>query len=273
MTPSRFSLLGRTPGPRFRTRLLTIPPGGSRVYESKEWRDALVVVERGELELCSHAGVHLRLGAGAALALSGLPLSELRNPSTEPLLLSAVTRAMRSDARGGPSADHQPEGEEPPMTQKINVCLWFDTQAEEAARFYCSIFEQSRIVEVSHYTDAGPREAGMVLSVIFELAGQRFMALNGGPQFTFDEAVSLQVGCADQEEIDRYWSRLTDGGSESQCGWLKDRYGLSWQITPADMAQFFTGSPERSRRAMKALLSMSKIDIEAMRTAADGAPA
>ncbi len=118
------------------------------------------------------------------------------------------------------------------MEQKIVPNLWFDTEAEEAAEFYCSVFEDSRIVSVTRYTEAGPREAGMVMTVEFELDGQRFVGINGGPEFTFDEAVSFEINCDDQAEVDYYWERLTEGGEEGQCGWLKDRYGLSWQVVP-----------------------------------------
>jgi predicted 3-demethylubiquinone-9 3-methyltransferase (glyoxalase superfamily) len=159
------------------------------------------------------------------------------------------------------------------MQQRITPNLWFDTEAEEAADFYTSIFDDSRVVNVTHYTEAGPREAGMVMTVEFELDGQRFVGINGGPQFTFDEAVSLQINCETQDEVDYYWERLTDGGEESQCGWLKDRYGLSWQVVPAGMEEVFSDpDPERARRAMEAMLGMRKLDIAALRSAADGAP-
>jgi predicted 3-demethylubiquinone-9 3-methyltransferase (glyoxalase superfamily) len=148
--------------------------------------------------------------------------------------------------------------------------LWFDTQAEEAAAFYCSVFPNSRVTDVTHYTEAGPREAGTVLAVEFELDGQRFTGINGGPQFTFDEAVSFAIECEDQAEIDSYWEQLTDGGEEGPCGWLKDRYGLSWQVVPKGMAEFFAGDPGRARRAMEAMLQMRKIDLAAMNAAADG---
>jgi predicted 3-demethylubiquinone-9 3-methyltransferase (glyoxalase superfamily) len=160
------------------------------------------------------------------------------------------------------------------MPQKIVTNLWFDTEAEEAAEFYTSLFENSRIVNVSRYTEGAPREAGMVMTVEFELDGQRFVAINGGPQFTFDEAISLQITCEDQEEVDHFWERLTDGGEESQCGWLKDRYGLSWQVIPKGMDEVFSDpDPERARRAMQAMLGMRKLDIAALRSAADGVPA
>jgi len=150
--------------------------------------------------------------------------------------------------------------------------LWFDTQAEEAAKFYVSVFKDSRILNIAYYNDAGPRPAGMVLTVEFEVNGQRFVAINGGPEFTFSEAVSFQIECADQAEIDYYWEHLTAGGEEGPCGWLKDRYGLSWQVVPQGMAEIF-GDPDRTRasRAMKAMFGMRKIDAaELVRAANDG---
>ena len=160
------------------------------------------------------------------------------------------------------------------MTQKITPNLWFDTEAEDAARFYTGIFSNSRIIGMSHYSEAGPREAGTVMTVQFELDGQRFVGINGGPQFKFDEAVSFQIDCADQDEVDYYWERLTDGGEESQCGWLKDRYGLSWQVVPRGMGELLGDpDPERAERAVKAMLGMRKLDLGALRAAADGAPA
>ncbi len=157
------------------------------------------------------------------------------------------------------------------MPQRIVPNLWFDTEAEEAAEFYTSVFGNSRIVNVAHYTEAGPREAGMVMVVEFELDGQRFVAINGGPQFTFDEAVSFQVNCETQDEIDYYWERLSDGGEEGPCGWLKDRYGLSWQVVPTGMEELFgDADPERAKRAMQVMLGMRKLDIAALRSAADG---
>jgi predicted 3-demethylubiquinone-9 3-methyltransferase (glyoxalase superfamily) len=160
------------------------------------------------------------------------------------------------------------------MKQRITTNLWFDTEAEEATSFYTSVFENSRILEVSRYTDAGPRPAGMVMVVSFELDGQRFIAINGGPEFKFSEAVSLQVNCETQDEVDYYWERLCEGGSEGQCGWLKDRYGLSWQVTPSGMGELFGGpDPERAQRAMKAMREMKKLDINVLREAADGVTA
>ena len=157
------------------------------------------------------------------------------------------------------------------MPQKIVPNLWFDTEAEEAAAFYVSVFDNSRIVNVINYTEAGPRPAEMVMVVEFELDGERFVAINGGDQFKFDEAVSLQINCETQEEIDYFWERLTEGGEESVCGWLKDKYGLSWQVTPTGMEELFSGSdPERARRAAEAMFQMRKLDIAALQRAADG---
>jgi predicted 3-demethylubiquinone-9 3-methyltransferase (glyoxalase superfamily) len=159
------------------------------------------------------------------------------------------------------------------MPPQIVPNLWFDTEAEEAAAFYCSVFPNSRILHVARYTDAGPRPAGTVMTVEFELDGNRFVGINGGPQFRFDEAVSFQITCETQDEIDHYWERLTEGGEESQCGWLKDRYGLSWQVVPSGMEEVFSDPDrDRARRAMEALLGMRKLDLAALRAAADGMP-
>ena len=154
---------------------------------------------------------------------------------------------------------------------RITPNLWFDTQGEEAAEFYVSVFPNSKITNVTHYGEAGPREAGMVLTVEFVLDGQEYTAINGGPDFTFTEAISLLINCEDQEEVDYYWSKLTDGGQEVQCGWLKDRYGLSWQVCPVGMIELLNDAdPERSRRAMEAMFGMKKLDLAALRAAADG---
>jgi predicted 3-demethylubiquinone-9 3-methyltransferase (glyoxalase superfamily) len=154
-------------------------------------------------------------------------------------------------------------------TQRISTSLWFDTQAEEAAEFYCSIFEDARVVKVVPYPD-GTGKAGAAMVVEFELLGQRFVGINGGPQFTFDEAISLQVECRDQAEIDYYWEKLTDGGSEAPCGWCKDRYGLSWQITPVGISDLYTGDPAGAARAVQAMFAMKKLDIAALEAARDG---
>jgi predicted 3-demethylubiquinone-9 3-methyltransferase (glyoxalase superfamily) len=160
------------------------------------------------------------------------------------------------------------------MQQKIVTNLWFDTEAEEAAEFYCSIFDNSRIVNVTHYTDSAPREEGMVMTVDFELDGQRFTGINGGPEFKFDEAISLLINCETQDEIDYYWEKLTDGGEGGVCGWLRDRYGLSWQVVPTGMDELFADpDKERANRAMEAMLKMRKIDVDELRRAADGVAA
>ena len=161
--------------------------------------------------------------------------------------------------------------------KRISPCLWFDTQAEEAARFYVSVFKNSRIAAVTRFPDAGNeihgKPAGSVMVVDFELNGQPMTALNGGPQFTFSEAISLQVECETQEEIDYYWNALSEGGDPraQQCGWLKDKYGLSWQVIPSGMSEMMKdhGSGE-AKRAMSAMLQMKKIDIGALRRAAAG---
>jgi predicted 3-demethylubiquinone-9 3-methyltransferase (glyoxalase superfamily) len=154
----------------------------------------------------------------------------------------------------------------------IAPCLWFDGTAEEAARFYCSVFPRSSIVTISYYTEGMPLPAGTVLLVEFTLDGQRFQALNGGPQFQFSEAISLSVPCADQPEVDRYWIALTaDGGTPGPCGWLKDRFGVSWQIVPRSLGQMQRdGSPGQIQRMMGALMSMSKLDIAALEAAYAG---
>jgi predicted 3-demethylubiquinone-9 3-methyltransferase (glyoxalase superfamily) len=159
------------------------------------------------------------------------------------------------------------------MQQKITPNLWYDTEAEEAASFYTSVFKNSRIVTVTHYTEAGPRPAGMVMTVEFELDGQRFVGINGGPDFTFNESVSFEIGCETQDEVDYYWQALSEGGQEGQCGWLKDKFGLSWQVVPTELyALLADPDPERVTRATQALLGMVKLDIAALRRAADGGP-
>ena len=160
------------------------------------------------------------------------------------------------------------------MQQKITPNLWFDTEAETAAAYYVSIFSNSRIVNVTRYSEAGPRAAGTVMTVEFELDGQRFVGINGGPQFTFDEAVSFQITCESQDEVDYFWQRLSDGGQEGQCGWLKDRFGLSWQVVPTGMEEVLNDpDPLRGQRAMQAMLGMRKIDVAALRRAADSTTA
>jgi predicted 3-demethylubiquinone-9 3-methyltransferase (glyoxalase superfamily) len=157
------------------------------------------------------------------------------------------------------------------MSQKITPNLWFDTEAEEAANFYVSVFKDGRIVNVNHYNEAAPGKTGTVMTVEWELNGQRFVGINGGPQFTFNEAVSLSISCEDQDEVDYYWEQLTDGGEEGPCGWLKDRYGLSWQVVPKGIDELFSYSdPDRAARAMKAMFEMKKLDMAELQRAADG---
>jgi predicted 3-demethylubiquinone-9 3-methyltransferase (glyoxalase superfamily) len=160
------------------------------------------------------------------------------------------------------------------MQQKITPNLWFDTEAEEAADFYISVFKDSRILSVTHFPEGAPREAGMVMTVEFELDGQRFVGINGGPEFKFDEAVSFQINCETQDDVDYYWENLIEGGGEEgPCGWLKDRYGLSWQVVPTGMEELFADpDPEKAKRAMEAMLKMKKLDIAALRSAAEGVP-
>jgi predicted 3-demethylubiquinone-9 3-methyltransferase (glyoxalase superfamily) len=160
------------------------------------------------------------------------------------------------------------------MKGKVTPNLWFDTEAEEAADFYVSVFDNSRIVGKTHYTESAPREAGMVMTVEFEIDGQRFVGINGGPDFKFDEAVSFEIDCETQEELDYFWEKLSEGGEEGPCGWLKDRFGLSWQVVPVGIQELFDDpDPERADRAMKAMLKMGKLDIAELRRAADGAAA
>lgn len=145
----------------------------------------------------------------------------------------------------------------------ITPCLWFDTRAEEAANFYVSVFPNSRILEVTHYGPNTPMPEGTVLTVEFELDGQRYTALNGGPQFTFDEAISFQIDCGSQDEVDRYWEALTaDGGEESQCGWLKDKFGVSWQVVSRELIDLiFHSDPVTGNAAMQAMMTMRKLDV------------
>jgi len=158
--------------------------------------------------------------------------------------------------------------------QKITPMLWFDTQAEEAARFYTSIFDDSKIQTITHYGDAGAeasgRPKGSVMTVEFEIEGQRFVGLNGGPQFKFSEAISLVVNCKNQKEVDTLWAKLTAGGGEpSVCGWLKDKFGLSWQIVPAKFWELVEGDTAKAERVMAALMQMTKIDLETLEQAAE----
>ena len=156
--------------------------------------------------------------------------------------------------------------------QRITPFLWFDSQAEEAMNFYVSVFKNSKVLSVSRYGDAGPGPKGSVMTANFELDGQEFIALNGGPLFTFTEAISFVVHCDTQREVDDFWSKLSEGGKEVQCGWLKDRYGLSWQIVPRVLSELMKDKdPQKTNRVMKALLQMKKIDIAALQRAHAGA--
>jgi len=154
--------------------------------------------------------------------------------------------------------------------QKITPCLWFDTQAEDAAKFYASVFKSSKVGKISRYGKEGfeihGKQAGTVMTVEFEVAGQKFLALNGGPQFKFNEAVSFQVHCETQEEIDYFWSKLAAGGEEGPCGWLKDKFGLSWQVIPTVLLQLLTDEGS-AQRVMRSMLQMRKIDIAALKRA------
>ena len=152
---------------------------------------------------------------------------------------------------------------------EITPCLWFDTEGEDAAKFYTSVFPNSRILDVARYGSAGPRPEGTVMTVSFELNGQKYVALNGGPDFKFNEAISFQVSCEGQDEVDAFWNKLSDGGEEGPCGWLKDRYGVSWQIIPTALPELLSDpDPERSQRVMAAMLKMGKIEIEELEKAA-----
>jgi predicted 3-demethylubiquinone-9 3-methyltransferase (glyoxalase superfamily) len=154
---------------------------------------------------------------------------------------------------------------------RITPNLWFDTEAVEAAEFYCSIFPNSKIINISRYTEAGPGEPGSVMVVDWELNGQRFTGINGGPEFTFSEAVSFLIPCEDQAEVDYYWEKLTDGGEEVQCGWCRDKYGLSWQVVPKGMDELFSDpDPTKATRAMQAMFGMKKLDLAVLQRAAAG---
>jgi predicted 3-demethylubiquinone-9 3-methyltransferase (glyoxalase superfamily) len=158
------------------------------------------------------------------------------------------------------------------VTQRITPFLWFDNQAEEAANYYCSIFTNSKLGQVVRYGESGPGPKGSVMIVTFQLDSQDFTALNGGPRFKFTEAISLVVNCETQEEIDYYWEKLSaDGGEEVQCGWLKDKYGLSWQVVPTIIGELMSGKdPARSDRVMQAVMQMKKLDIQKMKDAYEG---
>jgi predicted 3-demethylubiquinone-9 3-methyltransferase (glyoxalase superfamily) len=156
--------------------------------------------------------------------------------------------------------------------QKITPFLWFDNNAEEAVNFYASIFKDAKILEVVRYGEAGPGPEGTAMTVSFELFGQEFIALNGGPHFKFNEAISFSVNCETQEEVDEFWEKLTDGGTESRCGWLKDKYGLSWQVNPSILGKMLNDTdPQKAKRVMEAMLQMDKFDIPTLQRAYEGA--
>ncbi|MET9916506.1 VOC family protein [Streptomyces sp. NPDC059605] len=156
-------------------------------------------------------------------------------------------------------------------TEGFTTCLWFDGQAEEAAEYYLTVFKNSRLGRIGRYTEAGPGPAGSVMTVEFELNGQKFVGLNGGPEFTFNEAISFQIRCADQAEVDHYWSSLTDGGEEGPCGWVTDRYGVSWQVVPEALLEMVLDpDAEKGARTTRAMMTMKKLDIAALREAHDG---
>jgi len=155
--------------------------------------------------------------------------------------------------------------------QKITPFLWYENQAEEAANFYVSVFKNSKVKNVTRYPEGSPAPVGSVMTVEFELDGQEFVGLNGGPSFKFTEAVSFVVNCETQEEVDYFWDKLLEDGTESQCGWLKDKYGMSWQITPTILSKLYDSKdPEKSKRVMQAMLQMKKLDVEVLKQAADG---
>jgi predicted 3-demethylubiquinone-9 3-methyltransferase (glyoxalase superfamily) len=164
-----------------------------------------------------------------------------------------------------------PKGKDGTMND-ITPCLWFDTEGEEAANLYTSVFPNSKIVDVAYYGENSPRPAGTVMTVTFELDGKKFVALNGGPEFKFNEAISFQISCKDQEEVDRYWNTLSEGGEQGPCGWLKDRFGLSWQVIPTALPRLLGDSDrEKAQRVMQSMLSMGKIEIDELERAAAAA--
>jgi predicted 3-demethylubiquinone-9 3-methyltransferase (glyoxalase superfamily) len=156
-------------------------------------------------------------------------------------------------------------------TNGFTTCLWFDGQAEDAANYYSSIFENSKVGRIGRYTEAGPGPAGSVMAVEFELNGQKFVGLNGGPQFTFNEAISFQISCADQDEVDHYWNELAKDGEEGVCGWLKDKYGVSWQVIPVGLVEMIGDpDPAKAARTTEAMLAMTKLDIATLEKAYAG---
>lgn len=157
-----------------------------------------------------------------------------------------------------------------PTTQKITTFLWFNDNAEEAVNFYVSVFKNSKVLKTVRYGEVGPRPKGTVMTIDFELDGQRFVAINGGPEFKFTEAISLMIYCDTQQEIDYFWEKLSEGGQEVQCGWLKDKFGLSWQVVPAIWLELIGRGDEQTDRYMAAMMKMKKLDIEQLKAAAEG---
>jgi len=157
-----------------------------------------------------------------------------------------------------------------PTTQKITTFLWFNNNAEEAVNFYVSVFKNAKVLQTVRYGDVGPGPKGSVMTIDFELDGEKFMALNGGPEFKFTEAISLMVSCETQEEIDYFWEKLSEGGQKVECGWLKDKFGLSWQIVPANLGELIGGGGEKTDRFMAAMMKMQKLDIEQLKKAVEG---
>ena len=155
-----------------------------------------------------------------------------------------------------------------PMTQKVTTFLWFDKNAEEAVNFYVSVFKNAKVLQTVPYGDTGPGAKGSVMTIDFELDGQRFIALNGGPDFKFTEAISLMVNCETQEEIDYYWEKLSEGGQKVECGWLKDKFGLSWQVVPSILPELFS-EPDKADRVMAEVVKMKKLDIAQLKKAAE----
>jgi predicted 3-demethylubiquinone-9 3-methyltransferase (glyoxalase superfamily) len=178
---------------------------------------------------------------------------------------------MASLSTSPKEADHSGIEGTPGTAQKITPFLWFENQAEEAANFYTSIFKNSNVGNISRYGEAGPGPKGSAMTVDFQIEGQEFIALNGGPHFKFNEAISFVVNCQTQQEVDEFWEKLSDGGQKSQCGWLKDKYGLSWQIVPTILTKLMLDKdPEKAGRVMKAMLQMTKIDIAKLQQAYAG---
>jgi predicted 3-demethylubiquinone-9 3-methyltransferase (glyoxalase superfamily) len=168
------------------------------------------------------------------------------------------------------TSPEQSDARTQPTTQKIKTFLWFNNNAEEAVNFYVSVFKNAKVLQTVRYGEVGPGPKGSVMTIDFELDGEQFMALNGGPEFKFTEAISLMVHCETQEEIDYFWEKLSEGGQKVECGWLKDKFGLSWQIVPANLPELMGGGGEKTDRFMAAMMKMKKLDIEQLKKAAEG---